>query len=103
MDALIVVLTVAVIVGLVLTVVLKLWHVVMTKPQDRRAEKVIATEQAVVRKRAVIAAQAETNGSYVSPLVRQFAAEQGVDLASVTGTGVGGRIRKQDIAAARRS
>ena len=35
---------------------------------------------------------------YVTPLVRRMAAEAGVDLASVTGTGVGGRIRKQDVA-----
>jgi 2-oxoglutarate dehydrogenase E2 component (dihydrolipoamide succinyltransferase) len=36
----------------------------------------------------------------VTPLVRRLAAEQGVDLGSVTGTGVGGRIRKQDVLAA---
>ncbi|HEU5033805.1 MAG TPA: 2-oxoglutarate dehydrogenase, E2 component, dihydrolipoamide succinyltransferase [Mycobacteriales bacterium] len=35
--------------------------------------------------------------SYVTPLVRRLAAEHGVDLASVQGTGVGGRIRKQDV------
>jgi pyruvate dehydrogenase E2 component (dihydrolipoamide acetyltransferase) len=35
--------------------------------------------------------------SYVTPLVRRLAAEHGVDLADVTGTGVGGRIRKQDV------
>ncbi|HVX69384.1 MAG TPA: 2-oxoglutarate dehydrogenase, E2 component, dihydrolipoamide succinyltransferase [Mycobacteriales bacterium] len=35
--------------------------------------------------------------SYVTPLVRRLAAEHGVDLGSVTGTGVGGRIRKQDV------
>jgi len=35
--------------------------------------------------------------AYVTPLVRKLAAEQGVDLGSVTGTGVGGRIRKQDV------
>jgi 2-oxoglutarate dehydrogenase E2 component (dihydrolipoamide succinyltransferase) len=34
---------------------------------------------------------------YVTPLVRKLAAEHGIDLASVTGTGVGGRIRKQDV------
>jgi 2-oxoglutarate dehydrogenase E2 component (dihydrolipoamide succinyltransferase) len=34
---------------------------------------------------------------YVTPLVRRLAAEHGVDLASVTGTGVGGRVRKQDV------
>jgi 2-oxoglutarate dehydrogenase E2 component (dihydrolipoamide succinyltransferase) len=36
----------------------------------------------------------------VTPLVRKLAAENGVDLASVKGTGVGGRIRKQDVLAA---
>ena len=45
------------------------------------------------------AASADT-GSYVTPLVRKLAAEHGVDLASVTGSGVGGRIRKQDVLAA---
>jgi 2-oxoglutarate dehydrogenase E2 component (dihydrolipoamide succinyltransferase) len=35
--------------------------------------------------------------SYVTPLVRRLASEHGVNLANVTGTGVGGRIRKQDV------
>jgi 2-oxoglutarate dehydrogenase E2 component (dihydrolipoamide succinyltransferase) len=34
---------------------------------------------------------------YVTPLVRKLATQHGVDLASVSGTGVGGRIRKQDV------
>ncbi|GAA4517476.1 2-oxoglutarate dehydrogenase, E2 component, dihydrolipoamide succinyltransferase [Nonomuraea ferruginea] len=34
---------------------------------------------------------------YVTPLVRKLANEHGVDLDSVTGTGVGARIRKQDV------
>ena len=42
----------------------------------------------------------EGDRSYVTPLVRKLAAEHGVDLASLTGTGVGGRIRKQDVLAA---
>ncbi|MER5217262.1 2-oxoglutarate dehydrogenase, E2 component, dihydrolipoamide succinyltransferase, partial [Streptomyces sp. NPDC002838] len=46
------------------------------------------------------AAQATDEGAYVTPLVRKLAAENGVDLASVKGTGVGGRIRKQDVIAA---
>jgi len=37
---------------------------------------------------------------YVTPLVRKLAAENDIDLAEVTGTGVGGRIRKQDVLAA---
>jgi pyruvate dehydrogenase E2 component (dihydrolipoamide acetyltransferase) len=40
---------------------------------------------------------AEAEGPYVTPLVRKLAAEHGIDLATVSGTGVGGRIRKQDI------
>jgi 2-oxoglutarate dehydrogenase E2 component (dihydrolipoamide succinyltransferase) len=36
----------------------------------------------------------------VTPLVRKLAAENDIDLASVKGTGVGGRIRKQDVLAA---
>ncbi|BBY09138.1 2-oxoglutarate dehydrogenase, E2 component, dihydrolipoamide succinyltransferase [Mycobacterium noviomagense] len=37
---------------------------------------------------------------YVTPLVRKLAADNGIDLAQVKGTGVGGRIRKQDVLAA---
>ncbi len=36
-------------------------------------------------------------GPYVTPLVRKMAAEHDVDLSQVNGTGVGGRIRKQDV------
>jgi 2-oxoglutarate dehydrogenase E2 component (dihydrolipoamide succinyltransferase) len=37
---------------------------------------------------------------YVTPLVRKLASENNIDLASVKGSGVGGRIRKQDVLAA---
>ncbi len=43
---------------------------------------------------------ADAGDAYVTPLVRKLAAEQGVALGSVAGTGVGGRIRKQDVIAA---
>ena len=46
------------------------------------------------------AAPSDGPSPYVTPLVRKLAAEHGVDLATVTGTGVGGRIRKQDVLAA---
>ena len=40
---------------------------------------------------------------YVTPLVRKLAAEHNVDLSTVKGTGVGGRIRKQDVLEAARA
>jgi len=46
------------------------------------------------------AAALSANAGYVTPLVRKLANERGVDLSSIEGTGVGGRIRKQDILAA---
>ncbi|MEU8309695.1 2-oxoglutarate dehydrogenase, E2 component, dihydrolipoamide succinyltransferase [Actinomadura sp. NPDC048955] len=42
-------------------------------------------------------------GPYVTPLVRKLAAEHSVDLGTVKGTGVGGRIRKQDVLEAARA
>ncbi len=47
--------------------------------------------------RPPVSALGTADGPYVTPLVRKLAAEHGVDLATVTGTGVGGRIRKQDV------
>jgi pyruvate dehydrogenase E2 component (dihydrolipoamide acetyltransferase) len=43
------------------------------------------------------AAPAANADAYVTPLVRRLAAQHGVDLSTVTGTGVGGRIRKSDV------
>jgi pyruvate dehydrogenase E2 component (dihydrolipoamide acetyltransferase) len=45
-------------------------------------------------------APAGNSNAYATPLVRKIAAERGVDLSTVVGTGVGGRIRKEDIASA---
>jgi 2-oxoglutarate dehydrogenase E2 component (dihydrolipoamide succinyltransferase) len=42
-------------------------------------------------------------GAYVTPLVRKLAADHGVDLSLVKGSGVGGRIRKQDVLEAARA
>ena len=45
-------------------------------------------------------AQPTGGATYVTPLVRKLAKDLGVDLSALTGTGVGGRIRKQDVTAA---
>jgi 2-oxoglutarate dehydrogenase E2 component (dihydrolipoamide succinyltransferase) len=45
----------------------------------------------------VAPATTNTDPSYVTPLVRKLAAESGVNLAAVSGTGVGGRIRREDV------
>ncbi|MEY2841301.1 MAG: hypothetical protein RLY74_442 [Actinomycetota bacterium] len=53
---------------------------------------------------SVSSAPAKSSGAlidaYVTPIVRKLANENGVDLAKVKGTGVGGRIRKEDVLSA---
>ncbi len=46
------------------------------------------------------ASVSESDPSYVTPIVRKLASDMGVDLSRVNGTGVGGRIRKEDVLAA---
>ncbi len=46
------------------------------------------------------ATRTDSGNGYVTPLVRKLANEHGVDLGGLQGTGVGGRIRKQDVLAA---
>jgi 2-oxoglutarate dehydrogenase E2 component (dihydrolipoamide succinyltransferase) len=47
--------------------------------------------------------QPDDVAGYVTPLVRKLAADNNIDLSSITGTGVGGRIRKQDVLDAARA
>jgi 2-oxoglutarate dehydrogenase E2 component (dihydrolipoamide succinyltransferase) len=66
------------------------------------AERSAQPEQAERTAQPAAPQQAEQPGGeagegYVTPLVRKLAAQHDVDLATVTGTGVGGRIRKQDV------
>ncbi|MEY4639731.1 MAG: hypothetical protein RLY13_729, partial [Actinomycetota bacterium] len=46
------------------------------------------------------AATSSVDPGYVTPLVRKLASEIGIDLSKIAGTGVGGRIRKDDVLAA---
>ena len=73
------------------------------KPAESKPAPAPKAEQAATAPAPqAVASSTSSNGSspYVTPLVRKLAAEHGVDLASVKGTGVGGRIRKQDVLAA---
>jgi 2-oxoglutarate dehydrogenase E2 component (dihydrolipoamide succinyltransferase) len=76
-------------------------------PEPAKSEPEPAPKSTPEPPAASSAPAAESEGSggqdfsgYATPLVRKLAAEHNVDLASVSGTGVGGRIRKQDILAA---
>ncbi|WP_405524573.1 2-oxoglutarate dehydrogenase, E2 component, dihydrolipoamide succinyltransferase [Streptomyces canus] len=69
-------------------------------PAPAPAPAAPAPAPAPVTPAAAPAATSGDDGAYVTPLVRKLAAENGVDLAAVKGTGVGGRVRKQDVIAA---
>ena len=49
---------------------------------------------------AATAPVTQPQDAYVTPIVRKLANDLGVNLASVRGTGIGGRIRKEDVEAA---
>lgn len=49
---------------------------------------------------APVISESDSDPNYVTPIVRKLANELGVNLASVSGSGVGGRIRKEDVLAA---
>ena len=76
------------------------------EPKAAPAEKPAPAQQAPAAQQqpapapAPAASSGDGSGAYVTPLVRRLAADRGVDLGSVSGTGVGGRIRKQDVLAA---
>ena len=70
------------------------------KDESKAEEKPKAAESEPARPAAPAEAAANGSSPYVTPLVRKIAEEKGVDLKQVEGTGVGGRIRKQDVLAA---
>ncbi|WP_105030518.1 2-oxoglutarate dehydrogenase, E2 component, dihydrolipoamide succinyltransferase [Arthrobacter ruber] len=65
-------------------------------PQPAAEEKPAAQEKPAVQESAP-SDSAGSDASYVTPLVRRLANQNDVDLSTVKGTGVGGRIRKQDV------
>ncbi|MDQ4020310.1 MAG: 2-oxoglutarate dehydrogenase, E2 component, dihydrolipoamide succinyltransferase [Actinomycetota bacterium] len=67
---------------------------------DQSAQPEANESQPPTRPRPASHADESGGAPYVTPLVRKLAAEHGIDLSGVQGTGVGGRIRKQDVLAA---
>ena len=65
--------------------------VVVAAPTPPPAPPVVATPAAPV---------AQPQDSYVTPIVRKLASDLGVNLATVKATGIGGRIRREDVEAA---
>ncbi|AIK85635.1 pyruvate dehydrogenase [Corynebacterium glutamicum] len=70
---------------------------VKEEPVKEEPKKEAATTPAAAS--ATVSASGD-NVPYVTPLVRKLAEKHSVDLNTVTGTGIGGRIRKQDVLAA---
>ena len=77
------------------------------KPAEKSEQKAEKAEEKPAKKDEPKADSAEkssggaaSSDGYVTPLVRRLAHQHGVDLSTLEGTGVGGRIRKQDVLAA---
>jgi 2-oxoglutarate dehydrogenase E2 component (dihydrolipoamide succinyltransferase) len=71
-------------------------------PATGTLTEILVPEGETVEVGAVLARIARSASAYYSPVVQRLAAERGVDLSTVTGTGATGRIRKQDVLAADR-
>ena len=70
----------------------------VSKPAPVAAAPIIQTP--IIQTPITSAAPIRADDSYVTPIVRKLAAEAGVNLSTIKGTGIGGRIRKEDILAA---
>jgi 2-oxoglutarate dehydrogenase E2 component (dihydrolipoamide succinyltransferase) len=71
--------------------------VIVTPPVVAAAPDQVAP---VVQAPSVVPPAPRFGNPYVSPIVRKLAHDRGVDLAGIVGTGIGGRIRKEDVLAA---
>ena len=67
-----------------------------TKPAPAPVAEAKPAASAPAPKAADAVSGAQSSG-YITPLVRKMAADAGIDLSTVSGTGLGGRIRKQDV------
>jgi 2-oxoglutarate dehydrogenase E2 component (dihydrolipoamide succinyltransferase) len=72
---------------------------VVAAPVVAAPAPVVAAPAPVVAAPVVAAPVAQPSDAYVTPIVRKLANDLGVNLANVRGTGIGGRIRREDIQA----
>ena len=69
-------------------------------PAPATEQPVAAPVAAAVPAVAPASNSGSSDASYVTPIVRKLANDNGIDLSNLAGTGVGGRIRKEDVIAA---
>ena len=67
------------------------------KAEEPKAEQPKAAQPAPAAPAPAESASDDEGVTYVTPLVRKLAQQHGVDLSNVRGSGVGGRIRKEDV------
>ena len=67
------------------------------EPEEQPAPKAEQKSEASAETPAPTPSAPSDAAAYVTPLVRKLAADNDIDLAQVEGTGIGGRIRKQDV------
>ena len=72
---------------------------VVPQPVTKVAVSEVAAHVTTAPAPAVAAPILQPTDVYVTPLVRKLANDLGVNLASVNGTGIGGRIRREDVEA----
>jgi pyruvate dehydrogenase E2 component (dihydrolipoamide acetyltransferase) len=72
-------------------------ELVAAAPPIAALAPVVVTAPAVVPAPAIEIPVPENSDAYITPLVRKLAATNNVDLNDLKGTGIGGRIRKQDV------
>ncbi|WP_299165020.1 2-oxoglutarate dehydrogenase, E2 component, dihydrolipoamide succinyltransferase [uncultured Arthrobacter sp.] len=68
-----------------------------SKPEPAEPAQAAPAKEAPAPAQASAGQASSSDSVYVTPLVRKLANQHGVDLGSIRGTGVGGRIRKQDV------